>query len=535
MSASNSRPPQDLGAWQRLAGLAKPRAGTSVAGRASARSRRLGPIFVDYSKQALDDEEVEALTALASESNLTAAIDGMFTGAPINSTEERPVQHTLLRAPAETCPEEVATERERFLALADAVRSGQRRGYTGKPFETVVVIGIGGSQLGPELVVDALRPPHAHDLRFLANIDGEATVRVLAGLDPATTLVIVVSKSFTTLEPRVNAETVRSWFLERTSEPRVVAEHFLAVTVNHAAARDFGIPPENRFAIWDWVGGRFSLWSAAGLPIAIALGRGGFEDLLAGAYMVDNHFRETPLEDNIPVLLALLAIWNTNFHGAATHAVLPYDRRLRLLPGYLQQLEMESNGKSVRRDGTAVGTHTAPVVWGGEETNGQHAFHQLLLQGTRAFSADFLAVARTDHDLQDHHDWLLANCLAQSKAMLEGRAADGPSADHRSVPGGHPSTTLLLDELSPRSLGALLALYEHKVFCLGVLWQINAFDQWGVELGKELAGPIHDELAAGARRGARHDASTTGLLTQIRRARSHQEPRGSARAPYSRL
>ena len=519
MSASHSRPPQDLGAWQRLAGLAKPRTGAPVVGRATARSRRLGPIYIDYSKQALDDEVVESLAALASESKLATAIDGMFAGARINSTEDRPVRHTLLRAPAQTCPEEVATERERFLALAHAVRNGQRRGYTGKPFETVVVIGIGGSQLGPEFVVDALRPPQAPDVRFLANIDGDAAVRMLAGLDPATTLVIVVSKSFTTLEARVNAQTLRSWFLERTSEPRAVEEHFIAVTANQAEAAAFGISPDNRFAMWDWVGGRFSMWSAAGLPVAIALGRGGFEDLLAGAHLVDSHFRETPLGDNIPVLLALVSVWNTNFHGAGTHAVLPYDRRLRLLPGYLQQLEMESNGKCVRRDGETVGTHTAPVVWGGEETNGQHAFHQLLLQGTRAFSADFVAVARPDHDHNDHHDWLLANCLAQSKAMLEGRAADGPLAEHRSVPGGHPSTTLLLDELNPRSLGALLALYEHKVFCLGAIWQINAFDQWGVELGKELAGPIHEELATGEDRGRGHDASTAGLLTQIRRAR----------------
>ena len=519
MSASPSKRPQELGAWQRLAGLAKPRTGSPVVGRATARSRRLGLIFVDYSKQTLDHEVVDALVALANESNLASAVDEMFSGARINTTEDRPVLHTVLRAPAGECPDEVAAERERFLALADAVRSGQRRGYTGKPFETVVVIGIGGSQLGPELVVDALRSSDAPEVRFLANIDGGAAVRALAGLDPATTLVIVVSKSFTTLEARINAETVRSWFLERTLEPGVVDKHFLAVTANQAAAAEFGIPPDNRFAMWDWVGGRFSMWSAAGLPIAIALGRDGFEALLAGAHLVDAHFRDTPLRDNIPVLLALLAVWNTNFHGAATHAVLPYDRRLRLLPSYLQQLEMESNGKSVRRDGEAVGTHTAPVVWGGEETNGQHAFHQLLHQGTRAFSADFIAIARSGHALDDHHDWLLANCLAQSKAMLEGRVADGPLADHRSVPGGHPSTTVLLDELSPRSLGALLAIYEHKVFCLGAIWQINAFDQWGVELGKELAGPIYDELAGGEHRGAGHDASTAGLLTQLRRAR----------------
>ena len=490
-----------------------------VIGRATARSRRLGPIYIDYSKQALDDEVVDALGALAKESNLAAAIDEMFSGARINLTEDRPVLHTVLRAPAGVCPDDVATERERFLGLADAVRNGRRRGYTGKPFETLVVIGIGGSQLGPELVVDALRPPDAPDVRFLSNIDGDAPVRTLAGLDPATTLVIVVSKSFTTLEARINAQTTRSWFLERTGEPRVVDEHFLAVTANHAAAAEFGIPTGNCLAMWDWVGGRFSMWSAAGLPIAIALGRRGFEELLAGANRVDDHFRQTPLRDNIPVLLALLAVWNTNFHGAATHAVLPYDRRLRLLPRYLQQLEMESNGKSVRRDGNAVGTHTAPVVWGDEETNGQHAFHQLLLQGTRAFSADFIATVRAGHDLDDHHDWLLANCLAQSKAMLEGRRTDGPLGSHRRVPGGHPSTTVLLDELSPRSLGALLALYEHKVFCLGAIWQINAFDQWGVELGKELAGPIHDELASTGYGRVRHDASTVGLLTQIRRAR----------------
>ena len=521
MSASNSSPPQDLAAWRRLVGLAKPRRAIQARRRApvALRSRRLGPILVDYSKQALADEIVGALEALACESKLPRAMEQLFSGGRINNTEDRAVRHTVLRAPAGACPREVATERERFLAVADAVRRGRRRGYTGKPFESVVVIGIGGSQLGPELVVDALRPAHAPDVRFLSNVDGTAAVQTLAGLDPATTLVIIVSKSFTTLEARVNAATARSWFLERTCEPRVVDQHFLAVTTNQAAAAEFGISSGNRFAMWEWVGGRFSLWSAAGLPIAIALGRGCFEDLLAGAHLVDAHFQETAPKENIPVWLALLAIWNTNFHGAATHAVLAYDRRLRLLPSYLQQLEMESNGKSVRRDGEAVRAHTAPVVWGGEETNGQHAFHQLLLQGTRAFSADFVAVARAGHDLKDHHDWLLANCLAQSKAMSEGRVADGPLGSHRSVAGGQPSTTILLDELNPRSLGALLALYEHKVFCLGAIWQINAFDQWGVELGKELAGPIYHELASGAGRGAGNDASTAGLLTQTRRAR----------------
>lgn len=516
-----ARPPQELAAWQSLARLAERRARAPApsAARATARSRRLGPLYVDYSRQSIDDEVVDALIELAVESELAGAIDDMFSGVPINNTDNRPVLHTLVRARDEACPAEVTEERERFLAFAEAVRVGKRCGYTGKPYDTVVVIGIGGSQLGPELVVDALKTPHGLEVRFLANIDGAAATEALAGLDPATTLVIVVSKSFTTLEPRVNAETTRSWFLERTCEPAAVAEHFLAVTANPDAAAEFGIPPEKRFTTWDWVGGRFSLWSAAGLPIALAIGRDGFDELLAGARMVDDHFREMPFRDNIPVILALLAVWNTNFHGTASHAVLPYDRRLRLLTSYLQQLETESNGKSVRRDGSTVGTHTAPVVWGGEETNGQHAFHQLLHQGTRAFSADFIAVARAGHDLKVHHDWLLANCLAQSKAMREGRRAEGALGSHRSVPGNHPTTTLMLDELSPRSLGALLALYEHKVFCLGAIWQINAFDQWGVELGKELAGPIYDELASGEDRGAGHDASTAGLLTQFKRAR----------------
>lgn len=522
MSAFHSSPPQKLAAWQRLARLAELRPGTGevpAAGRTVARTHRLGPILVEDSKQALDDEVAEALSELASQSDLARAIEELFSGARINNTEDRPVLHTVLREPIGACPVEVAKERERFLAVADAVRRGRRRGYTGKPFSTTVVIGIGGSQLGPELVIDALRRPHAPDVRFLANIDGDAVTRTLAGLDPATTLVIVVSKSFTTLETRVNAETTRCWFLERTCEPGVVDTHFLAVTANPAAAGEFGIPPENRFAMWDWVGGRFSLWSAAGLPIAIALGREGFEALLDGAHRVDVHFRETPLANNLPVLSALAAIWNTNFHATATHAVLPYDRRLRLLPAYLQQLEMESTGKSVRRDGKSVGLHTAPVVWGGEETNGQHAFHQLLHQGTRAFSADFIAVARAGHDLGEHHDRLLANCLAQSKALWEGRREDGPLGSHRSVSGGHPSTTVLLDELSPRSLGALLALYEHKVFCLGAIWQINAFDQWGVELGKELAEPIYREVASGEGRGLPLDASTAALLTQLKRVR----------------
>ena len=391
MSARKSKPPpHELAAWRRLAKLAQPRTGARPG--QTTHSLRLGPLLVDYSKQGIDKPVARALVDLASESGLETAIDALFSGAPVNRTEERAALHTWLRA-GDDCPAEVRRERDRFLDVAERVRTGEYRGCTGKPIDTVVAIGIGGSHLGPELVVDALAPSTnaTPEIRFLANIDGTAATRALAGLDPATTLAILVSKSFSTLEMGVNAATARSWFLERTCDPGVLSRHFLAVTANEDAAAEFGVAEEHRFRMWDWVGGRFSLWSAAGLPIAIALGRDGFEDLLAGARQVDDHFRGTPMERNIPVLLALLQVWNTNFHGAATHAVLVYDKRLKLLPDHLQQLEMESNGKSVRDDGQPTQTHTAPIVWGGEETNGQHAFHQLLHQGTRAFSADLIA------------------------------------------------------------------------------------------------------------------------------------------------
>ncbi|MYD97746.1 MAG: glucose-6-phosphate isomerase [Gammaproteobacteria bacterium] len=508
-------PPHELAAWRRLAKLAEPRTGSRPSHVPN--SLRLGPLLVDYSKQGIDKPVAGALADLAAQSGLESAIAALFSGDPVNRTEDRAALHTSLRA--HDCPDEVRRERDRFLDVAERVRSGEYRGYTAKAIDTVVAIGIGGSQLGPELVVDALARSSgtAPEIRFLANVDGTAATSALAGLDPATTLVILISKSFTTLEMRVNAAAARSWFLERTCEANALARHFLAVTANEDAAAEFGVAGEHRFRMWDWVGGRFSLWSAAGLPIAIALGRDGFESLLAGARQVDDHFRSTPFERNIPVLLALLQVWNTNFHGAASHALLVYDNRLKLLPDHLQQLEMESNGKSVRNDGQPTETHTAPIVWGGEETNGQHAFHQLLHQGTRAFSADLIACVDPGHDLEAHHDWLLANCLAQSEAMLLGREGEA-TAPHRRVKGGNPTTTILLDELDARSLGALLALYEHKVFCLGTLWQINPFDQWGVELGKELAGPIHGELIEGSQRGG--NPATAELIEAIKRARN---------------
>ena len=488
-------------------------------------SERLGPLLVDYSKQRLNEETQRTLVALAYQSGLPAAIASLFAGEPVNSTENRAALHMDLRAPAPAKADaagaagaagaaDAKSERRRFLAFAESVRSGAWRGATGRPVAAVVHIGIGGSHLGPELIVNALAPAAAGpEVHFLANIDGHAASAALAGLDPATTLVIVASKSFTTLETMHNAATAKSWFLERTCSPAALARHFVAVTADIAAARRFGVSQAGCFRLWDWVGGRFSLWSAVGLPIAIALGSAAFKELLAGAHAVDEHFRTAPLDRNLPALLALLQIWNTNFLGADSHAVLAYDRRLKLLPDYLQQLEMESNGKSVRVDGKRTATHTCPVIWGGEESNGQHAFHQLLHQGTRAFSADLVACVKPAHDLRSHHGWLLANCLAQGKAMRQGRRADDP---HRRIAGGHPCTTILLDELTPHALGALLALYEHKVFCASAIWQINPFDQWGVELGKELAGQIHAQLR-GKSGSSGQDPATDPLANEVRR------------------
>ena len=513
MWTPRSTPPEQLASWKRLAVLAEQRAGTPIRpepGRFETYSARLGPVFIDYSKQRIDAEVMAALIDLAEEGGLGDAIRAVFDGEHVNTTEDRPALHTALRAPGGEGPKAVAglveAERNRFLAFAEDVRSGRWPGHTGKAIRTVVHIGIGGSHLGPELVCRALCPESDPDIRFLANIDGDAATRALARLDPATTLFIVASKSFTTLETRTNAATARSWFVERTCDPAAIARHFVAVTANGQAAQAFGMPPANRFAMWDWVGGRYSLWSSVGLPIAIALGRSRFESLLRGAHLVDRHFRSAPTGRNLPVLLALLQVWNTNFLGAATHAVLAYDRRLRLLPDYLQQLEMESNGKSVHQDGSRVATHTAPVVWGGEETNGQHAYHQLLHQGTRTFSADFIASVRPGNDLGDHHRWLLANCLGQSQAMLTGH---GPAASSAPDPA---TTTILMDDLSAESLGALLALYEHKAFSAAVTWGINPFDQPGVEMGKTLAQSVHGNLVDRDGTASGLDPSTKGLV-----------------------
>ena len=473
---------------------------------------------MDFSRQRVDDEIVEALLALADESGLQAAIEELFTGGIVNASEGRAALHTAIRAPRDKRPEAVAdvieAEQERMFDLARRVRDGRWRGATGKPFTTVVHIGIGGSRLGPELVVKALGGDF--DIRFLSNVDGTAAIRTFMHLDPNETLVVVASKSFETLETMTNARYARSWLLERTGDANAVGQHFIAVTANIDAARRFGIPEHHCLAMWDWVGGRYSLWSAVGLPIALALGEAGFRELADGAYHMDRHFRASPPSESLPAMLALLGIWNSNFLDAPTHAVLAYDHRLAMLPQFLQQLEMESNGKSVRNDGARSGVSTAPVIWGGEETDGQHAFHQLLHQGTRAFSADFIAVIDPGHDLADPHRWLIANCLGQSEAMLAGAVPEDVSTDapHRAVIGKHPSTTILLDRLDGRHLGMLLALYEHKVFCQSVIWRINPFDQWGVELGKHLASRVYDALGAGP--DDTLDTSTASLVRALK-------------------
>ena len=523
MSAWSASPPEALPAWRRLAALAaRPRQARprqlAEGDRFARMSARLGPLLVDYSKQTADVEVMDALEAFGRQSGLPAAIADLFAGAEVNTTEGRAASHTELRKPLAAAAPEVAATRRRLLAIAEAVRQGTHPDGDGAPINAVLHVGMGGSHLGPELAVEALAPlPAARRVRFLATIDAAAVRRAVDGLRPATTLVVLASKSFKTQETLANAELLKRWMADALGAPAAL-RNFMAVTGDVAAARAFGVAERQCLELPETVGGRYSLWSAVGLPVAVAIGGPAFEEMLAGAHQVDEHFAAAPLAANLPAILALLEVWNANFLGAGSHAVLPYDHRLRLLPAHLQQLAMESNGKSVRRDGEPAATHTAPLVWGGEETGGQHAFHQWLHQGTRAFSADFIVCARRreDEDMAAaHHDWLLANCLAQSQALRAGRTA---ASAHKRAPGRHPSTTIVLDELTPRAFGALLALYEHKVFAASVGWQVNAFDQWGVEFGKTLANAIHESLTA--ERPARlEDASTRGLLAEIKRSR----------------
>ena len=499
-------------------------------------------ILLDYSKQAVTPDTMRLLLALARECDLENSIRRLFSGERVNTTENRAALHMALRAAkpmmldGSDVTRDVAAVLSQMKRLVAAVRNGRARGATGRKFTDIVNIGIGGSDLGPRLVCDALARDARSPLRahFVSNVDGSSITSVLQALSPATTLVIVASKTFTTAETLTNGLTARSWLERKLRGKAAIARHLCAVSSAPARAVEFGVPAERVFKMWDWVGGRYSLWSAVGLPIALALGMARFEELRAGARAIDEHFAGAPLGRNLPVLLGLLEVWNVNFRGAATRAVLPYDERLRLLPSYLQQLEMESCGKSATLDGGMVDYATAPVTWGTPGTDGQHAYFQMLHQGTAPVPADFIACCRPHHPLRRHHDMLLANFLAQTEALARGMTPDEAAASmrgqgvseaeimrllpHRVFPGNRPTTSILLDALNPRTLGALIALYEHKVFVQSVIWNINAFDQWGVELGKQLANRILPELE-GAAPVAGHDASTLALIRHYRARR----------------
>ena len=489
----------------------------------------LGELYIDFAKQHVDQNAISELIKLADRQRFEEWRRALYAGEVINHSEDRAVLHMALREGAPNAPDNtkqaVKLASEKMYAMVNDIHHGHWAGYTGQPIRDVVHIGIGGSHLGPELAVTALVDHHqvtAPNIHFVANIDAYELTQVLAQVKPETTLFIIVSKSFSTLETQMNAQSARSWFLERTNRLDAIQQHFIAVTTNLEAASAFGLREDRLLPLWDWAGGRFSLWSSAGIPIALALGVCGFQELLAGAQQIDQHFFAAPSQTNIPLLQALFAAWNNNVLGTRSLAVLSYDERLRLLPDYLQQLEMESNGKSVDRFGSALKQETMNVVWGGTGTKGQHAYHQLLHQGTQPYAADFLLVGTDRLDHPQHHHWLNANALAQSQAMANGYQPASTSEQHRTVLGNHPSTTIILKSLTPKNLGALLAIYEHKVFCQGVLWGINSFDQWGVELGKRLAIPIHNALI-GHQQTDTFDAATQGPIKYLKSIRDHRE------------
>ena len=498
--------------------------------------RLLAGCRIDFAKQWVTPQISNQLLALGAERQVAEQAASMLRGEPINRSEDRAVLHSALRGGAPNVSAEITATvndtLQRMRGFAEDIRSGRRRGFTGKAFSDVVHIGIGGSHLGPELVTSALRDFATTSLRvhFVANIDANELHDALAGLNPETTLFIVVSKSFGTLETKVNANSARSWFLERTAAPLAIADHFVGVTTNIEAAAEFGLNPDNLLPMWDWVGGRFSLWSAVGLPILLSIGTEHHQAFLDGAREVDLHFADAAPEANVPLLSALYGIWNYNFLGAGSLAVLSYDERLGLLPDYLQQLEMESNGKSVSQQGDPVGVHTMPILWGGTGTRGQHAYHQLLHQGNRSFTADIILPLQNGHVDPDAHRKLAANALAQSSALLTGRSA-GESlalarergqpdsfAAHYEMPGNHSHSLIYFQAVTPETLGALIAAYEHKTFFLAQMLGINAFDQWGVELGKELATALLPVVKGDAPAAGR-DSSTAGLVEALARLR----------------
>jgi glucose-6-phosphate isomerase len=496
-----------------------------------------GDLYVDWSKHRVTDDTLQLLVALAERAGVPARIEAMFRGEHINVTEDRAVLHVALRAP-ESVPltvdgQDVTADVHAVLAkmrgFADRVRSGEWKGHTGERITAVVNIGIGGSDLGPAMAYTALQDYSDRGIafRFVSNIDPTDFYEKTRDLDPATTLFIVCSKTFTTLETLTNATAARDWLLAALGDDSAVAKHFVAVSTNTEAVAAFGIDTANMFEFWDWVGGRYSFTSAIGLSLMVAIGPDAYDEMLAGFHAVDEHFRTTPLAQNVPVLQGLLNVWYTNFFGSQSHAVLPYSQYLSRLPAYLQQLTMESNGKSVQWDGEPVTTSTGEVYWGEPGTNGQHAFHQLLHQGTSLIPADFIGFGQPNHDIDEMHDLLMANLFAQSAALAFGKtaeevAAEGTPADvvpHKVMPGNRPSTTVLAPKLTPATLGQLIAFYEHTVFTEGVIWQIDSFDQWGVELGKVMARELAPALTSETPPEMDQDDSTVALVQHYRRLR----------------
>ncbi|MGI1679768.1 MAG: glucose-6-phosphate isomerase [Cellvibrionaceae bacterium] len=504
--------------------------------RASAFSRSFDHLFIDFSKNHLTESSFQLLLTLAQEAKLPEKIEALFQGDIVNTTEERKALHVSLRSPNSETEEELAVQETlvKMSKFVDEIHTDTWVGFSGKPIKDVVHIGIGGSDLGPRMVVNALQPyqlPHTK-VHFVANIDGADIDSVISPLSAETTLFIVASKSFTTLETLENALTAREWLTSNGCEKGDVTKHFVSITANISKAIEFGISEDNLFPMWDWVGGRYSLWSAIGLPIALSIGMKGFKKLLTGANKMDEHFRNAPPQENLPIIQALIAFWYSHFWSASSQVILPYNHLLEFFPAFLQQLDMESLGKSANLDGKKIDYPTGLVIWGTEGTNGQHSFHQLLHQGTQLIPADFIVCKKAQHKLTHHHEHLFACCLSQSQALMtgksfeqakkeliEGGASEKKSnelAHHKIVPGNRPSTSIVMDELTPESLGSLIAMYEHKVFTLSVLLNINAFDQWGVELGKQLGTPIHSALTASSETeeasDMKFDSSTQQLI-----------------------
>jgi glucose-6-phosphate isomerase len=543
--------PESLG-WKTLALHKKEIEGEKLASlfdadpnRFEAMSCHAAGITLDYSKNIVNATTIKLLEQLAQEHHLDARIKGMMSGSVVNNTEKRQALHTALRShsgvinPYEDTVNEVL---EKMRDFVEAVHDEKWKGYTGKPIANVVNIGIGGSDLGPLMVTQALKPFHREGIEchFVSNVDASDICETFKQLDPETTLFIVASKTFTTTETLANASTARKWLLEKLGDNESVQKHFVAVTANINNAVEFGINEDNIFPMWDWVGGRYSLWSAIGLPIALAIGMDGFNELRAGAAAMDQHFWTEPFERNMPVIMGLLGVWYINFWDAHSQAVLPYDHYLSAFTKYLQQLDMESNGKSASSRGGYVNYHVGPVIWGDVGTNGQHSFHQLLHQGTRFIPADFIIALNSHNPVDEHHSLLFANCLSQSRALMTGKtlvqakeefiamgysAAEAEAlAPHKAMPGNRPSNTLVMESLTPSTLGALIALYEHKIYVQSVIWEINAFDQWGVELGKQLCRDIYNVLDSSmlnrSKASERFDASTDGLINLYQQTRN---------------